>query len=124
VGHKRAMIRRFTSLAALILAAAVAGCQSNSAIRITNDKPVAAVAKPRSEPVFYNGKTYHLDFSPAAGGTFDMRVAGMGPKQKKDAIAVATSSLGYFACPDGQRGRLLGEPAYADATWRMQAKCG
>ena len=55
---------------------------------------------------------------------FDMAVSGMSAKQKKDAVAVATSSLGYFACPDGQKGRLQNDPAYAEAKWRMQAKCG
>ena len=82
------------------------------------------VAGSRSEPIFYNGKTYHLDFSSMGGGTFDMAVSGMGPKQRQDAVAVATSSLGYFACPEGQRGKLQNEPAYADTKWRMQARCG
>lgn len=53
-----------------------------------------------------------------------MAASGMTPKQQKDAVAVATSALGYFACPDGQRGRVHGNPAYTDARWRMQAKCG
>jgi lipopolysaccharide export system protein LptC len=109
-------------LAALL---ALSACKSGPAVRITNDKPEAKpVAQSRSEPIFYNGKTYHLDFSPAGGGAYDMAVSGMNPKQKNDAVAVATSSLGYFACPDGQRGKLQNSPAYAGAKWRMQAKCG
>lgn len=113
----------------LILSAAALGlaaCNSDPAIRITNDKPVAVkpVAQSRSEPIFYNGKTYRLDFSPAGGGTYNMAVSGMSPKQKSDAVNVATSSLAYFACPDGQRGKLQSEAAYADAKWRMTAKCG
>ena len=79
---------------------------------------------PRSEPIFYNGKTYHLDFAPKGPGLFEMAVSGMGPSQQKDAVAVATSSLGYFACPDGQKGQLQANPAYAGAKWRMQARCG
>ncbi len=112
---------RLVALAAV--AAALAACKTSNSVRITSEKPVAE-ATARSEPIFYNGKTYKLDFSPAQGGVYDMAVSGMGPKQKKDAVAVATSSLGYFACPDGQRGHLQNEPAYADAKWRMQAKCG
>lgn len=109
------------AIAALVLTA----CNDKSSVRITNDRPVAAQAKSRSEPVFYNGKTYQLDFSPRQGSAvFDMAVSGMGPKQKTDAVAVATSSLGYFACPDGQKGRLQSEPAYAASKWHMQAKCG
>ncbi len=95
-------------------------------MRITNEKPEPAPAKvaSRSEPIFYNGKTYKLDFSPRSGGAYDMTVSGMSAGQQKDAVAVATSSLGYFACPDGQKGRLQNSPSYANAKWRMQAKCG
>ncbi len=53
-----------------------------------------------------------------------MAVSGMTPKQQKDAIAVATSSLAYFACPDGQRGKLTQNPVYAESKWRMKARCG
>ena len=108
----------------LAAGAVLAGCKTGSTVRITNDKPQAVQTASRSEPIFYNGKTYKLDFSSRGSGMFDMAVSGMGPKQKKDAVAVATSSLGYFACPDGQRGKLQNDPAYADAKWRMQAKCG
>lgn len=105
-------------------ALALAAC-SQSDVRVTREKPAAQVVMtPRSEPIFYNGKTYRLDFSPKGPNQFEMAVSGMGPKQQKDAVAVATSSLGYFACPDGQKGRLLANPVYADAKWRMQAKCG
>ena len=108
------------------VAAAVAACDSSpSSVRVTHEKPVAAALPARrSEPIFYNGKTYHLDMSSKGAGLYDLAVSGMGPKQQKDAVAVATSSLAYFACPDGQRGRLANNPAYADAKWRMQARCG
>ena len=104
--------------------AALAACESKSSVRITNDQPVAVQTKSRSEPIFYNGKTYHLDFTSSGGNDFAMAVSGMGAGQKKDAVAVATSSLGYFACPDGQKGHLTGEPVYSGDKWRMQAKCG
>lgn len=103
--------------------ALLAGCSADPQVRITKDKPVQAVPA-RSEPIFYNGKTYRLDFSPRSAGVYDMTVSGMSAKQRKDAEAVATSSLGYFACPEGQRGKLQNTPAYANAKWRMQAKCG
>lgn len=110
----------------VMVAALLAGCKTGSTVRITNDKPATApVAQSRSEPVFYNGKTYRLDFSPRGNsGLYDMAVSGMNARQRNDAVAVATSSLGYFACPDGQKGRLHNEPSYADAKWRMQARCG
>ncbi|MFO1132687.1 MAG: hypothetical protein U1E16_11860 [Hyphomicrobiales bacterium] len=94
-------------------------------VRVTRDKPSSQVVMtPRSEPIFYNGKTYRLDFAPKGPNLFEMSVGGMGPTQQKDAVAVATSSLGYFACPDGQKGKLQANPAYSGGKWRMQAKCG
>ena len=115
-----------TGLILIAAGAGLAACSNDPAVRITNSKPAAAAPAPvaRSEPVFYNGKTYKLDFAPKAGGVYDMTVSGMSAKQQKDAEAVATSSLGYFACPDGQRGKLQNTPSYANAKWRMQAKCG
>lgn len=92
----------------------------------TAKKPAPkAITKSRSEPIFYNGKTYNLAYDYAASANaFDMRVSGMAASQQKDAVAVATSSLGYFACPEGQRGQLTGAPRYEAAQWKMQARCG
>ena len=61
--------------------------------------------KARSEPIFYNGKTYQLDFGPASGGAYDMVVSGMSSKQKKDAVAVATSALGLLCLPGWAEGQ-------------------
>lgn len=118
------MNRIFLAAAAAVI---LTGCKTGSNVRITNDKPAAAPVQTasRSEPIFYNGKMYRLDFSSRGNsGLFDMAVSGMSPRQRNDAVAVATSSLGYFACPDGQKGRLHNEPAYKEAKWRMQARCG
>jgi hypothetical protein len=109
-------------LAALALAACA---QDQSHLRITASKPEAApVLKPRSEPIFYNGKTYQLDLNPTAQGEFSLVVNGMGPKQEKDAVNLATSSLRYYACKDSQTSRLRSRPAYADGRWTMAASCG
>ena len=107
----------------LLLAAGLAACDGGPGARIIRDKP-APPPTARSEPIFYNGKTYRLDFSPSGAGLYDMTVSGMGAKQQADAEAVATSSLGYFACPEGQRGKLTTNPAYSGGKWRMQARCG
>lgn len=114
---------------ALILALTLplAGCNNEAnGVRISTEKaaPPPVAMKPRSEPIFYNGKTYHLDFAPGEGGAFDMAVGGMTAKQEKDAVAVATSSLRYFACPDGKTGQLTTKPAYASGAWKMRARCG
>ena len=109
--------------AGFVVAVLVAGCKTSNTVRITEAPPQPLTA-PRSEPIFYNGKTYQLDFSPAGSGLYNMAVSGMGPKQQKDAVQLATSSLSYYACPDGHRGRIEGVAAYASSKWRLQARCG
>ena len=112
-------------IAAALIALPLAACNNEAnGVRISAEKaPASVIVKPRSEPIFYNGKTYHLDFAPAGEGTFAMAVGGMTAKQEKDAVAVATSSLRYFACPDGKTGKLTNKPAYAAGAWKMQARC-
>jgi hypothetical protein len=119
------------SIIAGVVVAVLAGCASKeNRVRISQDKqtPSSAVQEPRlawrTEPIFYNGKTYQLRFAPADGGIYSMAVLGMGAGQKKDAIAVATSSLRYFKCKDSQKGVLTSGPTYGDAAWKMTVKCG
>jgi hypothetical protein len=120
-------------IASLMLAVlALSACANkDNAVRVTQEvqKPVAAPevkpAQPmRTEPIFYNGKTYKLKFAPTQGGNYAMSVHGMSAKQQKDATAVATSSLRYFKCKDGFNGILTSGPTYAGDAWKMTAKCG
>jgi hypothetical protein len=109
---------------ALLLIALSACSQSPSVVRITNEPAVAQVqAKPRSEPVFYNGKIYQLDFAPDSGGGYAMSVSGMSAKQEKDAVAITTSSLRYFACKDSQTSKLISKPVYDANKWKLLAHC-
>jgi hypothetical protein len=104
----------------------LSACTTGPKVEITRGKSAAKVqTKSRSEPIFYNGKNYQLDYSyNEAQSAFDMKVAGLGPKQQKDATNIATSALAYYACPDGLRGKLIGAPAYVDSKWALQANCG
>ncbi len=106
----------------------VAGCsQSSSGVRITQGLPQASPAivqaAPKSEPVFYNGKVYQINFAPDPSGGYAMAVSGMSAAQQKDAVAVSTSSLRQFACKEKQNGKLLTQPIYSDSKWRMTAHC-
>jgi hypothetical protein len=115
------MKKLFVMVCGLVLLAA---CTTKSKIEITRVAPTVQT-KSRSEPVFYNGKNYQLDYAyNETQRVFDMKVDGLGPKQQKDATNIATSSLAYYACPDGQRGKLTGAPVYIDGKWALQAKCG
>ena len=106
----------------------LAGCsQSTSGIRVTQNAsqalPTVVEATPKSEPVFYNGKVYQINFAPDPAGGYAMAVSGMSVAQQKDAVAVSTSSLRQFACKEKQSGKLLTQPIYSDNTWRMTAHC-
>jgi hypothetical protein len=122
-------MKRFALAFAVLLAASLGAC-SRDPVRIENTKPAepppkptpAPAAKLRKEPIFYNGKTYQLSFGEGKGNTV-MRVAGMTAKQQKDAEAVATSSLRYFKCKDGQGSKLTSGPRYIESVWEMTARC-
>ena len=119
-GHKAGMIRIMVIVCA---AALLASCAGKSTVNITHGS-AQMQTRPRSEPVFYNGKTYMLDYSYVeSASAFDMRVSGMGPKQHNDAVALATSSLRHFACTGGQSSQMTGEPNYVGGVWRLQARC-
>lgn len=112
-----------------LLTFALAACTAqNPQVRVTAEQPPAqpapkAVLQTRNEPIFYNGKTYQLRFAPGAAGAYAMSVAGMGSNQSKDATAVATSSLRYFACKEGMTGKLTSAPRYDGKVWHMTVRC-
>ena len=126
-GYAATMIKfNFVLLAAIVLLAACT--QKDNGVKVSLQKPVVKAAAPkpvaRSEPIFYNGKTYQFNLAPQGNGQFDLTVNGMSDAQQKDAVAVATSSLRYFACPDGKTGKLINSPAYVGGSWKMAARCG
>ena len=96
----------FVAFAALMLNAC---SQEPTGVRVTQEAPPAAaiVVKPRTEPVFYNGKTYQVSLSPAGNGAAQISIAGMNENQKKDASGLATSALHHFTCKDSQKAVLL-----------------
>jgi hypothetical protein len=106
--------------AALLLSAC---SQDPVGVRIINDGEKAAQAapvavKPKTEPVFYNGKTYQVSLAPVEGGGATVSIAGMGPNQAKDA-----SGLHHFACKDSQKAVLNAAPAYSESLWQAQGRC-
>ena len=102
----------------------VACSHDPSGVRITQKQASVIIQAPaRSEPVFYNGKTYQVNFAPASSGGYDMSVSGMNAGQQKDAVAVTTSSLRQFACKGKESGKLLNEPNFVSGLWRMTVHC-
>jgi hypothetical protein len=106
---------------------ALAACSQPKNVDITRGSQAVQTAS-RTEPIFYNGKHYNLRYSYNESlKVFDMKVNGttatMKAGDQKDAEAIATSALGHFACPTGQRGRLSNTPKYTSGTWSLQARC-
>ncbi len=116
-------MNRFAIITAMLFLSACS--HEPTGIRLTHDVPAPASTMngPRSEPVFYNGKVYHLNVQPEAGG-YGLAISGMAPTQQKDAVAVATSSLHQFACKDSQKISFTGQPSYAAGVWQFHGNCG
>ncbi len=108
-----------------ITAGALTACsQKPKDVRITDASAVSKVqSTSRSEPIFYNGKTYQFDLTPNGNGEFALKVSPMSAAQQKDAVQLATSSLGYYACIDARAGKLVSGPTFAGKTWKMTAMC-
>lgn len=117
-------------LALLCVAILASACsKSGGNVDINSGSPRAVQTQSRSEPIFYNGKHYALNYTyNDAMKAFDVKVSGtttaMKSDSQKDAVNIASSSLGYFACPEGQRGRLVGSPKFNGGVWALQARCG
>lgn len=109
----------------LAVMAALSACASKPKVDVKRSAASEIQTTSRSEPIFYNGKTYQLDYDFNQGDNrFDMKVSGLGPNNKQDAINIATSALSYYSCPDNRRGRLQGTPVYNAGKWDVKAMCG
>jgi hypothetical protein len=112
----------------ITLCLSLAACsQKDNGVRVAVDKPAVKAtpkAVSRSEPVFYNGKTYRVDLTPGQNGIYNVAVNGMSDAQQNDAVAVATSSVRYFGCPDGKTGKLNDTPLFDGKSWKMSTRCG
>jgi hypothetical protein len=120
------MMKKIIALLSLII---LVGCTSKQPVvrvEARQTAPKSVVPKPirRSEPIFYNGKIYRVNLTPDVNGVYDVSIGGMSAGQQKDAVAVATSAVRYFGCPDGKTGLLTNAPQYQSGKWDMAARCG
>lgn len=117
-------MNRIALIAALI--ALTACSQSPSAVRITQSEPDVkpqSVVKARTEPVFYNGKTYQVAITPDASGNTRISIAGMSEKQAKDATGLGSSAFQHFSCRESQRAHVVSTPIYTEGQWNLAARC-
>ena len=93
-------------------------------VRLTHEaQPAAITATAKTEPVFYNGKTYQVSFTPAGDGNATLSIAGMSAAQAKDASQLATSTFHHFACKDSQKAVLTAPPTFDGAGWKATGHC-
>jgi len=111
---------------ALLCLALCACSQDPAGVRLIQEPaqaPATTALKAKTEPVFYNGKTYKVSLAPVAGGNSAVNIAGMSAAQAKDANALATSALFHFACKDTQKAVLQSPPQFSDDVWHAQGHC-
>lgn len=115
---------------ACALALAVAGCQTGASAP-QGPGMVPTDGRAHSEPVMYNGQRYQVTFRfEQSMNGYELAVSRRGrglkdhDKDRKDAFQVAASALTHFACPRGQKAKLIdGSQTYSKPTWRTNARC-
>ena len=107
----------------------LAGCSNRQASVARNPY---ADGVTHTEPVFYNGKHYNMQFRfAAAQNLYDVNIAGRGgralggkPGDERIISEVAASALGHFTCARGQKGRVIpGTVRHTGKSWNLKARC-
>lgn len=116
-------MNRYLILAALLLTA----CSHDAAgIRIAHDGPAPAPATAipaRTEPVFFNGKTYSMGLNPDGQGGYGISVAGMTANQAKEAAELTKTAFHHFTCKDSQVAKLNSPPTFDGSRWNSHGHC-
>ncbi len=112
-----------------LMALTLGACAQNRA-RVVSSPYSSGVT--HTEPVFYNGKNYSMQFKyQAFRNAYDVNISGKGGRRlgrkagdKKIASNVASSAIRYFACARGQKAFVLpGTAQNVNGTWQMQTRC-
>jgi hypothetical protein len=96
----------------------------------TNPSPYSS-GKTHSEPLFYNGKTYQVQFRhDVAQQVYHVNVSAAGRVLGKSAgdsrivSEVGRNAINHFACQSGQKAEIIpGSAKPTAAGWSMQARC-
>ncbi len=105
------------------------GCarDEGAAIRVEHRPPGLPAA--RRERVNYNGRYYDVSMRHRAGGHL-VRIAAPGRKlggtagDRRIVEQIAISTVGYFACREGGRARVVpGSQRHGAGRWEMMVRC-
>ena len=112
------------NLCVVLFSLGLFGCsQEPAGIRVVAEKPnVSSGPTAKTEPVFYNGKTYQVSLAPVADGATRVSISGMSATQSRDADGLAKSSFHHFACKDTQKAVII-QPRFINALWVTTAHC-
>ena len=126
------MIKKILTVPAILSMALLAGCKTGDAGAGSVYGTTASNGVAHTEPVHFNGQRYSVTFQYQSGlAGYDVTVRR--PKRplkntkgdRSSAVEVATSSVSHFACPNGQRAKMVpGSAAFAASkVWSLKARC-
>ena len=133
IGVMSTMRRLKMSAVSGMVALGVSACASEKPELATinsNPSPYAQGAA-HSEPLFYNGRTYQVQFRHIVGEqVYTVNVTARGGSlgrtaaDRRTASEVGRNAIGHFACEDGQKAKILKGSAQPGAVgWNMRARC-
>lgn len=110
---------------------ALAGCDSPRPEARIISAPPGDEKVSHSEPVFYNGKHYKVDFKYSRDlNAYAVKVTGKGRSlgstegDRKIVEQIALSTVRHFACPSRFKGQVVpGTSKHTGSAWEMQARC-
>jgi hypothetical protein len=119
-------MRRFCFFLMVVLTGLVAGCAKKNATG-----PVLSSTE-RTETVRYNKRDYSVRFKfDDSRKAYDVSVKRRknpmtaSSKERNNAVQAGISTVSYFSCPKGYRGRVVpGSASYGgNNTWNLAARC-
>ena len=127
-------MRRLKLIAVLgLTAVTVSACLSDrpKLASVNSSPPQLEQGPARSEPLFYNGRTYQVQFRHVgAEQVYAVNVSARGRVLGKTAAdgrvmsEVGRNAINHFACQDGQKAQVLdGSVQPGIAGWNMRARC-
>ncbi|WP_108883056.1 hypothetical protein [Anderseniella sp. Alg231-50] len=127
-------MRRFKKIAVSSMAVlAISACASEKpklASINANPSPYAQ-GQSHTEPLFYNGRTYQVQFKHiVAQRVYSVNVSARGRSLGKTAAdarivsEVGRNAINHFACKDNQKAKILdGSVEPSTVGWNMRARC-
>jgi len=127
-------MRRLKLIAALgLTAVTVSACLSDRPkfASVNSSAPQHEQGPARTEPLFYNGRTYQVQFRPiGAEQVYAVNVSARGSVLGKTAAdgrvmsEVGRNAINHFVCQKGQKAQVLdGSVQPGIAGWNMRARC-